>query len=589
MNEAELELQMAGYSKHFDYSQYANNNNINVIPEADFKRLVSDTFKIIADILRATYGPYGSSVIISDQSQTTTTKDGYNVFQALGFNHTYKRMVYLAVSKIIERVNRNVGDGTTSCILLAEKMFNNLNQIIENTDDKRNILDILSNIEEDLQNESIITTDLENGTISHLTKESLKNLIMMASNGDSVLSTVVFNSLDPKTDENGYVISLRNVVPTSEITLDADSTAVYDIDYLPGDYRIRANLQVEDIASMDEPTEMKLVIYDHAFNTTDWLRFKKNFTNTEHIMILARTFSKEFLDTEWHDWYTQTLNAKRFKKGDGVIRIHLGEVRGGSVQADMRDLAAVYGMKPRGIHDGDVNHETLPTAKMSIYKTNCLAFYDLKDKDLSEYINELKIEMNNDESHSFIKAKEMRTRIESLSMTNRDTLLTVKCGTSLEAKLIMDKIDDCISIAESAMNSGTVPNILRYAYDRIVEFVGDENGTLKDKTGGAICKAIKGLFNDIWKSKFGDKEVTVNGLTYQDYCDMHYIKHEYTSFDIVSCSTVDAMKYPTSAQYDLEVVAASISIVKYLLTGRALIFDAHILPTVTDNGHYSNN
>jgi hypothetical protein len=94
-------------------------------------------------------------------------------------------------------------------------------------------------------------------------------------------------------------------------------------------------------------------------------------------MILARTFSKEFLDTEWHDWYAQTLNAKRFKKGDGVIRIHLGEVRGGSVQADMRDLAAVYGMKPRGIHDGDVNHEALPTAKMSIYKTNCLAFYDL--------------------------------------------------------------------------------------------------------------------------------------------------------------------------------------------------------------------
>ena len=588
MNEAELELQMSGYTKHFDYSQYANNNNINVIPKKDFKRLVSDTFKIIADILRETYGPYGASVLISDQSQTTTTKDGYNVFQALGFNHTYKRMVYLAVSKIIERVNRNVGDGTTSCILLAEKMFNNLNEIITNADDERNILDILSNIEEDLQDESVITEHINSGKICHLTKDSLKNLIMMASNGDNVLSTVVFNALDPQVDDNGYVVSLRNVVPTSEITLDADSTAVYDIDYLPGDYRIRANLQVEDIASMDEPTEMKLIIYDHAFNTTDWLRFKKNFTNTDHIMILARTFTKEFLETEWHDWYTETLNAKRFKKGDGVIRIHLGEVRGGSVQADMRDLAAVYGMKPRGIHDGDVNHEILPTAKMSIYKTNCLAFYDLKDKDLSEYIKELKIEMDNDESHSFIRAKEMRTRIESLSMTNRDTLLTVKCGTSLEAKLIMDKIDDCISIAESAMNSGTVPNILRYAYDRIIRFCNEHSTELTDKTGVAINNAIKGLFHDIWVSKFGSKESS-NGLTYTDFCDLHYLKDQYTSFDIVSCSTVDAMKYPTSAQYDLEVVAASISIVKYLLTGRALIFDAHILPTVTDNGHYSNN
>lgn len=587
MNEAELELQMSGYTKHFDYSQYANTNNINVIPKADFKRLVSDTFKIIADILRETYGPYGASVIISDQSQTTTTKDGYNVFQALGFNHTYKRMVYLAVSKIIERVNRNVGDGTTSCILLAEKMFNNLNDIITNADDERNILDILSNIEEDLQDESVIKDHIETGRICHLTKESLKNLIMMASNGDKVLSTVVFNALDPQVDDNGYVVSLRNVVPTSEITLDADSTAVYDVDYLPGDYRIRANLQVEDIASMDEPTEMKLVIYDHAFNTTDWLRFKKNFTNTDHIMILARTFTKEFLETEWHDWYTETLNAKRFKKGDGVIRIHLGEVRGGSVQADMRDLAAVYGMKPRGIHDGDVNHEMLPTAKMSIYKTNCLAFYDLAGRDLSEYIKELTVEMDNDESHSFIRAKEMRTRIDSLSMTNRDTLLTVKCGTSLEAKLIMDKIDDCISIAESATTSGTVPNILRYAYDRIIRFTNEHSNELVDKTGEAINNAIRGIFHDIWKSKFGTKD-SFNGFTWQDYCDMHYIRNEYTSFDIISCDTVDAMKYPTSAQYDLEVVAASISIVKYLLTGRALIFDAHILPTVTDNGHYTN-
>lgn len=588
MNEGELELQMAGYEKVYDYSQYAQKNNINVIPENDFKRLVRDAFKIIADNLRATYGPYGSSVIISEQSQTTTTKDGYNVFNALGFNHTYKRMVYLAIGKIIERVNRNVGDGTTSCILLAEKMFNNLNKIIKTPDDKRNILDLLSNIEEGLQDEQIIKDDIEAGKIKKLTRTSLKSLILMASNNDPVLSTVIFNALDPVTDENGCVTSVRNVVPAQEITLDADSTAVYEIDYLPGDYRIRANLQIEDVAKMTEPTEMKLVIYDHAFNSADWLRFKAKYAD-EETMILARTFTKEFMETDWHDYVGQVTMAGRCKKGDGKIHIHLGEVRGGSVQADMRDLAAVYGMKPRGIHDVEVNHDTLPIASMSIYKTNCLAFHNVKDKIPEKYIEELTLEMNNDESHSYIRAKEMRTRIESLTMVNRDALLTVKCGTSLEAKLIMDKIDDCISIADSAINSGTVPNLLRYAYDRIHKFVSEHDivSTLTDNTCNAICEAIEGLFKDIWESRFGSIADEANKQRFSKFLDEHYVAHDYSSFDIVNCVTVDSEKYPTSAQYDLEVVVAAISIVKYLLTGRALIFDAHILPAVTDNGHYA--
>ena len=73
MNENEME--MNGFVKVYDYSQYAHDNNVNVIPEADFKRLVSETFRTITATLRATYGPYGASVFIRDLSETTTTKD----------------------------------------------------------------------------------------------------------------------------------------------------------------------------------------------------------------------------------------------------------------------------------------------------------------------------------------------------------------------------------------------------------------------------------------------------------------------------------------------------------------------------------
>ena len=57
-NEAELELQMAGLKKQYDYTEFAHNAHVNVIPESDFKRLVSDTFKTITFVLKQTYGPY---------------------------------------------------------------------------------------------------------------------------------------------------------------------------------------------------------------------------------------------------------------------------------------------------------------------------------------------------------------------------------------------------------------------------------------------------------------------------------------------------------------------------------------------------
>ena len=98
---------------------------------------------------------------MTDQNVTTATKDGYNTFQAMHFSHNYKQQVYLHIQEIINRVNSKVGDGTTSCILLAEKMFNELNSICKNAEDERRIKGILEEIENNLQNPDNIESDKE--------------------------------------------------------------------------------------------------------------------------------------------------------------------------------------------------------------------------------------------------------------------------------------------------------------------------------------------------------------------------------------------------------------------------------------------
>ena len=69
----EDQLALAGIKKVYDYTQYSHENHVNVIPEQDFKQLIHDSFNTIADILRNTYGPYGSNVMLCTETTWTTT------------------------------------------------------------------------------------------------------------------------------------------------------------------------------------------------------------------------------------------------------------------------------------------------------------------------------------------------------------------------------------------------------------------------------------------------------------------------------------------------------------------------------------
>ena len=579
--EAELELQMAGMKKQYDYTNYAHTNHVNVIPEDDFKRLVSDTFNTITDVLKKTYGPYGSSVVISDQSETTTTKDGYNVFQSIGFNHAYKRKVYLAINKIITRVNRNVGDGTTSCVLLAEKLFNNLKEVIETPDEKRLALELLSEIERSLQDNNMIEADIKRGRIKPVDINNIRALISVAANYDEELVDILYKAFNP-TEVDGSV-SVRTVIPRSEVDIDADSNVTYAIDYLPGDYRVDAFSDIDTSAKFNGKKTLKIVLYDHSFNSTDWLNFTKNWNKEDEVLILARDFNRSFLAQDWKD-YVNEMAFKKKAHSNGVTEVnaHLFWMGGTHKQDELKDLAAILGTDVRDMNELEVNFDELPEVTVSLYKGNCLAFYDVRGKqDTSKYIEALTAELANDTNHSYVRISEFKKRIKAIKMESDDTLLTVKAGTSLEAKMIMDKIDDCIHIVESGLNSGIVPNLFRYVYDYISDIQKGTSNALKKAICAGISGAITELFEDIWYSKYNSFE------NCSEHADIHYNGEQYTSFNVITEEHTDLEKFSTSAQYDLEVVVASIAIVKYLLTSKAFIFDANLLQPVNDEGHYA--
>lgn len=579
MNE-ELEMM----NKVYDYTQYSHDNHVNVIPEKDFKRLVSDTFKTITDTLRETYGPYGSSVIISDQGETTTTKDGYNVFSAMGFSHAYKRMVYLAINKIITRVNRNVGDGTTSCVLLAEKLFNILKAEIQDTEHKRTILETLSIFESAMQDEVYLKRDREEERIKPLSISRVHDIIKMAANGDETLTNALLEAFEIE-EKEGYITNIRNVITNVVIDPSVGSNVSYKTDYLPGDYRVRINMSDDQAMYLSgHPTKAKVAIYDHTFNAAEWSGLFNGWKPSDFemlddtVIIIARSFNRNFMENEY----------KRYLMHHAVIgktpRVILAEIKGEFLQDEIHDLGAVLHTDVHTINEEiSTTVSSLPEYEVQVFNKNALCFFNVGEVDPT-YLQTIRFARDNDKSNSLVKSTYYADRLKALSMKSKDTIITVTAGNSLEAKLVSDKIDDCVSIVQSSLNFGTVPNMLRYAHYRASDIYDYTTNDDLKLVASAIRVSIEGLFDDIWDSKHGsDFEGNRTVTKLEMYHD------NWNSYNIITETFCKDDELNTSTQYDIEVVVSAISIVKYLLTSRALVFDAHILPQVNDVGRYEQN
>ena len=591
----ETELQAMGYKQKFDYSQYSHDNDVNVIPKKDFKRLIRDTFKTITDIVKETYGPYGSLYTLNELNQTSSTKDGYNTFEGIHFSHQYKQMVKLTIGKICSRVNEVVGDGTTSCLLLADKIFDSLNETMQTPEDERLLADILKDIQKFLNDSYAFATDYD--YIKPLTQQSLESVIMMAANHDRRLRDTIINALDVKYDSESNVTSINNVVVQSRI--DPSVSNKYDIHKMPGKYHVETAMPLESLVALSQKQDVVLITYDHNFNDTDWDKLKNAYVNyycldktVPHlnddgtlsqpktpkfptIVICATGFNKSTIDQWMNPWLQSEL---RIKHNHNFIR---AEIKGVYPRNEIRDLAAVANIECHTTYTPNVNsNEFNKTTTVSVYNNDCLCLYNVEPP--KAYIESINVDMQNEESTA--RRAVMKKRIDALMMSKSDTIINITVPNSLEEKMIIDKIDDCLSIIDSAFEHGCVPNLFKYAHTILGMYktTDDRTHTVVDN----IIKSIEGIFNDVWISKYGPSADNLDNLKRLDHHRDEFYKEYNVSYDIIKDEFIPMENLATSVQYDVEVVCATLEIVKFLLTSRGLIFDSCLLQMHGDKGTY---
>lgn len=98
----------------------------NIYDEEQTIAKLRSAFEILSNTVGKTLGPYGSTILLEEQEDfPLISKDGKDVFDHIRFNDNVANIVWQIVKRSIATQARGVGDGTTSAVVVANKLYQN--------------------------------------------------------------------------------------------------------------------------------------------------------------------------------------------------------------------------------------------------------------------------------------------------------------------------------------------------------------------------------------------------------------------------------------------------------------------------------
>lgn len=120
-----IEMPKTGYSEFLG----VDTNRNNVVDKDTMRSVQLRTLSSLAEFISHTFGPMGSNSKIIRGSDANTivseySKDGHKVLKNILFSNPIEMSIQAEVVDITHHVEQEIGDGTTSAVLLASQIFN---------------------------------------------------------------------------------------------------------------------------------------------------------------------------------------------------------------------------------------------------------------------------------------------------------------------------------------------------------------------------------------------------------------------------------------------------------------------------------
>lgn len=168
----------------------------NVIDEHEYRKRVMKVFDSVCKALLSTFGPYGASTMIEHDSEMHQTKDGWLTIMGIQLSNSMADKILSVIKNICSHVVLNVGDGTTTSIVSADRLYKNIvkNKKIMKIRSKE-LLDLFDEVSELVCN-AIVSKSFK---VTDDVSDVISKIANIATNGDKEITdmlTDIYSSVD---------------------------------------------------------------------------------------------------------------------------------------------------------------------------------------------------------------------------------------------------------------------------------------------------------------------------------------------------------------------------------------------------------
>lgn len=159
----------------------------NVVSEDKLREVQQYTLRLLKDYLSKTYGPMGSyTKIISGSNGETIaadySKDGLKVLKNIVFDQPIEYSIQSELREVCNYVDHEVGDGTTSAVILSSLIYDQLLDIMNSTNTLPRLMskafdNVLNRMKSDIESKAHQVTD-----------QDIYNICMVSTNGNESVS-----------------------------------------------------------------------------------------------------------------------------------------------------------------------------------------------------------------------------------------------------------------------------------------------------------------------------------------------------------------------------------------------------------------
>jgi chaperonin GroEL len=550
----------------------------NVVNQTETREHVGRTLGTLNEILSKSLGPYGSTTIIQDKLSMNhaITKDGYTILNKIKFDNEISTTILEIVKKISRNLVKEVGDGSTSAIVVSNALFQQLLELTkEHNVPRKDVLDVLESYEK------MLTKLVEERSIE-ITDDNfdkIRSIASVSNNNDDKAGDLIYHIYE-KIGVNGF-ISLETSTNVE------DSYIITEGIELPRGYisQVFANKPDKITCEFEKPF---IFMCNEALDENDLEMLAevlgKAMKFARPLVVIAKGFDTE-VKNFFHINKIQNRNLDVAVIDYAIVNNYHRE--------SFEDLAIYLGAsmydKYGGERPNEFSIERLGTCLKSIVNETSSKFIEgygerAKIDERIELIEEQMKEV--DKKEKFIDTTEelfqLRKRIANLNCLI--ATLYVGGSSDLERETRKYLMEDAVFACQSALRNGYVsggnliiPRVMKDHWNEIIfdmmedkELVKtltnhEERSTFFNDFSSSLYKAFAQSFYTVLSNKYGEIE--------DNYSVIEQCIEEGTIYNLKknTFEKLDETSIINSVKTDVEIMKASFSIIGLLVTSNQFV------------------